>query len=142
MADKVDECEQETSISSNAVSNENQNVEGSNSSLEKRYSLQEANEIGKEMLESIQTVLVPKVGGGVSKNLEDPYVKAWKYMEESNVLLMLEVKTVYFIGSKGYLFIIYTKYFILKEKKSFHSLVNICKGYLPSKNVIRLILEK
>ena len=87
MADEVDE----KSVTSNGVSNENQSNKDENSALEKRYSLQEANEIGKEVLHSIQSSLMPKVERGLTGGLEDPYVKAWKYMEESNVLLMLEV---------------------------------------------------
>ncbi|XP_031565771.1 uncharacterized protein LOC116300936 [Actinia tenebrosa] len=93
MADKVDGCEQETSIISIDDSNENQSDGGMSSTLEKRYSLKEANEIGKEMLESIQSALAPKVcrGRGKTEDIEDPHVKAWKYMEECNVLLMLEI---------------------------------------------------
>lgn len=101
MADEDDGCEKETSISSNAVSVENQSDQGADSTIERRCSLKEANEIGKEMLESIQSALVPNVGRGSSANIENPFTTSWKYMEESNVLLMLEVKTVYYIGTKG-----------------------------------------
>lgn len=61
------------------------------SASEERYSLEECEQIGKAVMNTIQSELELYFYKLNIKNVEDPHIKAWKYLEEKRALQMLEV---------------------------------------------------
>ncbi|KAK3734840.1 hypothetical protein QZH41_011763, partial [Actinostola sp. cb2023] len=89
MADEAKSVQDESSMSNSEANMTNKDL---SFPQEKRYSLQESNEIGKTMLNSLQSGLqLDYSAGPVVANVVDPHTRAWKYMEETNSSQMLEI---------------------------------------------------
>ena len=79
---------------------------------EKRYSLEDCETIGKEMIDILKSAFREADSGYrdrfYTKSPPDPRVTAWKYLEERHVLRVLEVKYCSLLN-----FILQSMYFLV-----------------------------
>lgn len=85
--------------------------EGDQIYSDKRYSLEECDEIGKMVMNTIQSDLELYFSKLDVENVEDPHIKAWKYLEQTHAFRTLQVRkspqncyklfqNVYFVSRK------------------------------------------
>ncbi|XP_048586285.1 uncharacterized protein LOC5509713 isoform X2 [Nematostella vectensis] len=92
MADKQEKTESAESAESAEKQSEEKRTEDSVLPVDlfsRRYTLDECREIGKGMLEALKTAIQPEEVGYIPA-LQEPHAKAWKYLEESHALLLME----------------------------------------------------
>lgn len=82
----------EKNKSSTEVSDPPEGKKDSTSHADERCSLEESEQIGKIVIDTLKSELQSYFSNESVENVKDPHVKAWKYIEETHALHFLEVR--------------------------------------------------